>query len=421
MNGDEHHLLVDTHRTLLEVIRDELGLTGTKNGCGAGECGACTVLLDGEPVNSCLVLAHEAEGREVVTIEGLARAACCTRSRRPSSRQGAIQCGFCTPGMVLTAKALLDRNPDPTREEILEGLRGNLCRCTGYVKIVEAVEAAQCLLEEREVRMNGPASSAKAAAHRRRSPRSPARRSTPSTSRCRGCSSARSCAARIPTRASSRSTRRAAKTAQGRPRRHHRARTCPDNLFSFYQWLADKNILCTDKVRYVGDEVAAVAAVDEDTAEEALELIKVEYEPLPAVFDIDEAMEPGAPLVHDDKESNATWSVDRLFGDPDKALAECDYVVEGTYVTHQVAHTCLEVSNCIAKWDKSDRLTIWTNTQAPHTQRQEVARDPGHPAAQRARHQLVHGRRLRLQAGHGHEAAHRRRALQDDRAARSAS
>ncbi len=152
------------------------------------------------------------------------------------------------------------------------------------------------------------------------------------------------------------------------------AQDVPDNLFSFYQWLADKNILCTTKARYVGDEVAAVAAVDADTAEQALALIEVDYEPLPAVFEIDDAMQPGAPLVHEDQEGNATWKVDRLFGDPDKALAECDYVVEGTYVTHEVAHTCMEVSNCIAKWDEQDRLTIWTNTQAPHTQRQEVAR-----------------------------------------------
>jgi 4-hydroxybenzoyl-CoA reductase alpha subunit len=157
------------------------------------------------------------------------------------------------------------------------------------------------------------------------------------------------------------------------------AEDVPDSVFSFYQWLADKHILCTDKVRYVGDEVAAVAAVDEDTAEEALSLIKVDYEPLPAVLDLDDAMRPDAPLVHEDKESNVTWNVERLFGDPDKALAECDYVVEGTYVTHRVAHTCLEVSNCIARWDKKDRLTIWTNTQAPHTQRQEVARVLGIP------------------------------------------
>jgi carbon-monoxide dehydrogenase small subunit len=150
VNGDEHHLLVDTSRTLLDVIREDIGLTGTKNGCGAGECGACTVLLDNEPVNSCLVLAHEAGGREVMTIEGLATGGVLHPIQEAFVALGAIQCGFCTPGMVMSTKALLDRNPDPTREEILRGLRGNLCRCTGYVKIVEAVEAAKCLLLEEE-------------------------------------------------------------------------------------------------------------------------------------------------------------------------------------------------------------------------------------------------------------------------------
>ncbi len=150
VNGDEHHLLVDTRRTLLEVIRGEIGLTGTKNGCGAGECGACTVLLDGQPVNSCLVLAHEADGQEVVTIEGLADGTRLHPIQEAFVEEGAIQCGYCTPGMVMTTKALLDRNPDPDREEILQALRGNLCRCTGYVKIVDAVETAKCLLTEVE-------------------------------------------------------------------------------------------------------------------------------------------------------------------------------------------------------------------------------------------------------------------------------
>jgi aerobic-type carbon monoxide dehydrogenase small subunit (CoxS/CutS family) len=148
VNGDEHHLLVDTRRTLLEVIRDEVGLTGTKNGCGAGECGACTVLLNGLPINSCLMLAQEADGQEVTTIEGLAAGGVLDPVQRAFVDHGAIQCGFCTPGMVLSAKALLDRNPDPTREEILQGLKGNLCRCTGYVKIIEAVEAARDSLAE---------------------------------------------------------------------------------------------------------------------------------------------------------------------------------------------------------------------------------------------------------------------------------
>lgn len=156
------------------------------------------------------------------------------------------------------------------------------------------------------------------------------------------------------------------------------AKDVPQNKFSFFQWLADKTILCSKKVRYVGDEVAAVAAIDEDTAEYAIDLIKVEYEPLPAVFDAEEAMKPGAPLIHD-KENNIGFQVRRLFGDPDRAFDECDYICEDKYFTDQVSHCTLEVSNCIAKWDLSGHLTIWTNTQAPHTQRQEVSRILGIP------------------------------------------
>ncbi len=150
VNGDEYHLFIDVRRTLLDVIREDIGLTGTKNGCGAGECGACTVLLGGEPVNSCLVLAHEADGEEVVTIEGLAQGGALHPVQEAFVEQGAIQCGFCTPGMVMSTKALLDRTPDPTREDIIHGLKGNLCRCTGYVKIFDAVQAASCLLQEGE-------------------------------------------------------------------------------------------------------------------------------------------------------------------------------------------------------------------------------------------------------------------------------
>jgi aerobic carbon-monoxide dehydrogenase small subunit len=152
VNGDEYQLFVDVNRTLLQVIREDIGLTGTKNGCGAGECGACTVLLNNEPVNSCLVLAHEAEGQDVVTIEGLAQGGVLHPVQEAFVEQGAIQCGFCTPGMVISAKALLERKPNPTRDEIVHGLKGNLCRCTGYVKIIDAVEAASCLLGEGEAR-----------------------------------------------------------------------------------------------------------------------------------------------------------------------------------------------------------------------------------------------------------------------------
>jgi carbon-monoxide dehydrogenase small subunit len=142
VNGREHELATVPMRTLAEVLREDLGLTGVKQGCGEGECGTCTVLLDGLPVNACLVLAMEAAGREVTTIEGLAEGARLHPLQRAFVDHGAIQCGFCTPGMILAAKALLDSNPAPTRTGIREALSGNLCRCTGYQKIVDAVEAA---------------------------------------------------------------------------------------------------------------------------------------------------------------------------------------------------------------------------------------------------------------------------------------
>ena len=149
VNGMDYSLLVAPHQTLLEVIRSELGLLGTKSACEMGECGACTVLLDGEPVASCLVLALEAHGREVLTIEGISSGGESHPIQRAFVETGAIQCGFCTPGMVMSTKALLDQNPDADEEEIREGLLGNLCRCTGYTKVIRAVEAAKDLLKKR--------------------------------------------------------------------------------------------------------------------------------------------------------------------------------------------------------------------------------------------------------------------------------
>jgi carbon-monoxide dehydrogenase small subunit len=142
VNGRERTVDARPDATLVEALRDGLGLTGTKVGCGHGECGACTVLLDGEPVNSCLVFAAQCEGREVVTIEGLAASGDLDRMREAFAEAGAVQCGYCTPGMAVSAFALLSSNPHPTRDEITEAISGNLCRCTGYVKIIEAVSKA---------------------------------------------------------------------------------------------------------------------------------------------------------------------------------------------------------------------------------------------------------------------------------------
>jgi carbon-monoxide dehydrogenase small subunit len=139
VNGNSYKMSVDTRMTLIEAIRDKIGLTGTKEGCSVGECGTCTVLMDGKPIYSCIMLAVDAEGKEILTIEGLADSDGLHPIQKSFIDHGAVQCGFCTPGMILTTTALLDENPNPTEEEIKKAISGNLCRCTGYSKIVEAI------------------------------------------------------------------------------------------------------------------------------------------------------------------------------------------------------------------------------------------------------------------------------------------
>lgn len=142
INGKAYEIAVAPNLTLLDLIRYELGMTGTKKGCELGDCGSCTVIMDGLPVNSCLVLAVQADGREIITIEGLETEEGLHALQESFAQEGAVQCGFCTPGMILSAKNLLDRNPDPDEPEIRRAISGNLCRCTGYQKIVAAVKDA---------------------------------------------------------------------------------------------------------------------------------------------------------------------------------------------------------------------------------------------------------------------------------------
>jgi carbon-monoxide dehydrogenase small subunit len=142
VNGERREVAVPVHRTLLEVLREDLGLTGTKHGCELGECGTCTVLVDGEPVLSCLALPVECQGAEILTVEGMAGAAGLHPLQQAFAELGAAQCGYCTPGILLTAKALIDGRPRPTRDDVRAALAGNLCRCTGYTKILDAVELA---------------------------------------------------------------------------------------------------------------------------------------------------------------------------------------------------------------------------------------------------------------------------------------
>jgi aerobic carbon-monoxide dehydrogenase small subunit len=142
VNGEFEQVDVPSNMTLLGMLREKLALTGTKNGCSAGECGACTVMMNGEPVNSCMVLAVECNGAEIITVEGLAQDGQLDPVQQALIDAGGVQCGFCTPGVLITARALLDRNPHPSEAEISEALVGNLCRCTGYVRIIQGIQEA---------------------------------------------------------------------------------------------------------------------------------------------------------------------------------------------------------------------------------------------------------------------------------------
>jgi carbon-monoxide dehydrogenase small subunit len=151
LNGTRVSREVHTHRLLLDLLRDEIGMTGTKEGCGTGDCGACTVFLDGKPVNSCLVLSGELVGANIVTLEGLKIGPELHPIQKTFLQDGGAQCGYCTPGMLMMSKALLDENPDPTEEDIRFALSGNLCRCTGYAKIVQAVQDAAAMIRNKNV------------------------------------------------------------------------------------------------------------------------------------------------------------------------------------------------------------------------------------------------------------------------------
>lgn len=371
VNGEGHSVAVKDGETLLDVLRDKLRLTGTKKGCNLGVCGACTVLVNGEPKNSCLLLAAECEGAEISTIEGIAQEGKLHPLQRAFINQGAIQCGFCTPGMVISALALIERNPDPSEEEIKEALAGNLCRCTGYTRIIRAVKEWKKYIET-----EAPAS--------------------PSYDLDKFKTVGKS----LPrVDAASKVTGQAKFTADyyfenmlyGKilhsPIPHGRIKSIdtkkalslpgvkliltgkdvPEITYGVSPARYDEYVLAKDVVRYVGDEVAAVVAVDEETAEKALNLIQVEYEELPSVFSPMEALQDGAPQLHERYKNNINTHVDHHFGDIEKGFAEADYVREEEFVGNHVYQNPIEPHASIAYWENDgSTLVLYSSTQVAH-------------------------------------------------------
>ncbi|MDQ7007366.1 MAG: molybdopterin-dependent oxidoreductase [Acidobacteriota bacterium] len=395
VNGTSHTLGVKPSTTLLQALRNHLDLTGTKKGCEMGDCGACTVLLDGKPVNSCLVLAVQADGREVTTVEGLARGSELHPLQKSFVKHGALQCGYCTPGMLMSAAALLDRTPDPGEGEIKEALGGNICRCGTYPRLIRAIQG----WKEQE---GAPLDTRPPRDDEREQKRDLAVVSHGVT-RYDGpdkvCGRAKYTAdlklpgmiyGKILTSPIAHGLIKRIDTSRARALPGVLAvitgQDVPDTWYGVSPARYDEQILAKERVRYVGDEVAAVAAVDEATAIEALGLIDVEYEELPAVFDPFEAMKPGAPLVHPEKEryaNNINTRVEWDFGDVDKAFAEADHVRRQRFVGNRTYQSPMEPHAALARWEHhGDKVTLWSATQVPHYVHQMVSRTLGIPMGQ---------------------------------------
>ncbi len=384
VNGLAREVYADPGETLLFCLRERLGLTGTKEGCGDGECGACMVLLDGAPVNSCLTLLGEAEGREITTIEGLTREGKMTPLQEAFVTKGAVQCGFCTPGLLVSATALLARSPHPTEPEIREAIAGNLCRCTGYAKVVEAIQAVacgeECLREQgglgtsvaRLDAVEKVTGSAQFGADVSRPGQlwGAVVRSTRPHARILAIDPAE--ALSVPG---------VAAVVTG-------ADLTPDLYYGVD--LHDQQVLARDKVRHVGEPVALVAADSPELAAEAASLVRVDYEDLIAVHDLDAALAPGAPLVHEKlldyeagwdaiREGNACSTTYIRRGDVDAALEACDRVFTHTFETQIIHQSYIEPHASLAEADANGKVTIWTTNQKPFAVRRYMSNALGWP------------------------------------------
>jgi CO/xanthine dehydrogenase Mo-binding subunit/aerobic-type carbon monoxide dehydrogenase small subunit (CoxS/CutS family) len=368
VNGRNVARSVRPHARLLDFLRDDLGHTGTKEGCGAGECGTCSVFVDGVLLKSCLVPVAKAQGARIETVEGLAEAGTLSVLQQAFHKMGASQCGYCIPGMVMAATAALRANPFADREEIKERLGGNICRCTGYQKIFDAVELARDVQNGRRpasaLAEEEPADGAFIGANVRRID-APGKVS--GALRYAGdmvmphmlhMAVLRSPLPHARIVALDTSQAEAMPGVAG-------VITSADvpGVDGFGVFVHDQPIMARGRVRYVGEAVAAVAAEDALTARRALAAIKVTYEPLAAVFDAHYAMRSGAPVLHDYAPDNIVKHIPIRVGNVETGFAASDLIVEETYRTQQVEHAYLEPEAGLAYVDHDGTVTIVSPSQ----------------------------------------------------------
>jgi len=366
--------------TLLKYLREELGLMGSKNGCNEGHCGSCTVIVNGKARRSCVTKLSRLDGAKVETIENLSADGKLHPIQLAFIQEGAFQCGFCTPGMIMSAKALLDCNLDPTEQEIRQALKHNFCRCTGYVSIIRAIRLAAGWLKDPAAMPELPKATGV---------------DVVGVSVPRVDSVAKVTGAPIFADDLSRENMLYGKLVHGNEPYAEvvevdtaeaaafpgvaavlTARDIPgENIFG--NIIQNQPVLAGDVIRYIGDPVAVVYAETEEQAAAAAELVKVKLKPLQGIFTAEEALQEGAPRLHPN--GNILNHVTVKKGDVEKGFAASDLIIEDTYYTQCTDHAYLEPESALAEIDEHGKITVWTGSQSSHAFRKEIARALGFP------------------------------------------
>ncbi len=383
VNGHEHTLDISESRTLAHMLRYDLGLTGTKIGCEEAECGICTVLVDGTPVDSCVYPAFKAAGRSVTTIEGLAHEDELHPLQSEFIRHGAVQCGFCTPGLIMTSSALIDQHPEPSTEDIRHALKDTLCRCTGYASVITAIKSAAAKKRgEAVLPVNEPTVDEPMEVISRSVPPQEVREKVIGAAKYADDYT-------FPGMVYARTLRSPHPHAKILRIDTSKARALPGVLAVLTHEdvpgvnihglvYKDWPVLCDSVVRYVGDAVAIVAAENEDLAAEALRLIDVDYELLTVVDNPRFAHSPEAPVLHPEHPTgNLLKHIKVRHGDIDVGFAQADIIVEHEYRTPTTEHAFLEPECAIGVpkgFDGHDKLTVYVGSQIPYQDREQIAK-----------------------------------------------